>query len=70
MPLSANSSKTYTDLVGDFNFPGIRWGTGRSDAKGRSFYEEMEENFLIQHVVEPTHTSGNILDLVISKDEN
>ena len=57
-------------LVGDFNFPGIKWGTGRSDAKGRPFYEEMEENFLIQHVDEATHISGNVLDLVISKDEN
>ena len=57
-------------LVGDFNFPGIKWGTGRSDAKGRAFYEELEENFLIQHVNEVTHTSGNILNQVISEDEN
>ena len=30
----------------------------------------MEENFLFQHVDEPTHRSGNILDLVLSKDEH
>ena len=36
-------------LIGDFNFPGIHWETGRADAKGRAFYEEMEENFLIQY---------------------
>ena len=29
----------------------------------------MEDNFLTQHVDEPTHTSGNVLDLVISKDD-
>ena len=56
--------------IGDFNFPGIRWGTGRCDAKSRAFYEEVEENFLEQHVDEPTHTSGNILDLVLSKDDH
>jgi ribonuclease P/MRP protein subunit RPP40 len=57
-------------LIGDFNFPGIRWGTGRSDGKGRAFYDEMEDNYLVQHVDEATHKSGNILDLVISKDED
>ena len=29
----------------------------------------MEDNFLVQHVDEPSHTSGNILDLVISNDD-
>ena len=57
-------------LIGDFNFPGIRWGSGRSDAKSRPFFDAIEDNFLAQHVDEPTHKSGNILDLVISKDEH
>ena len=57
-------------LIGDFNFPGIRWATGRTDAKSRAFYKVFEDNFLIQHVDEPTHTSGNTLDLVISKDDD
>ena len=52
-------------LIGDFNFPGIRWEAGRSDAKGRAFFDEMEDNYLVQHIDEPTHKSGNILDLVI-----
>ena len=26
-------------MVGDFNFPGIKWRTGGSDAKGRAFYD-------------------------------
>ena len=56
-------------LIGDFNFPGIQWATGRTEAKSRAFYEEMEDNFLIQHVDEPTHKIVNLLDLVISKDE-
>ena len=56
-------------LIGDFNFPGIRWATGRTDAKSRAFYEVLEDNFLVQHVDEPTHKSGNTLDLVLSKDD-
>ena len=59
-----------TVIIGDFNYPGIRWTAGTSDAKSRAFYEELEDNFFIQHVDEPTHKSGNILDLILSKDEN
>ena len=54
--------------VGDFNFPGIRWATGGSDAKGRAFHDIIEDNYLVQHVDEPTHISGNVLDLIISNE--
>ena len=54
-------------IIGDFNFPGICWGTGRSDTQSRDFYKVIKDNFLL--IDEPTHRSGNILDLVISKDE-
>ena len=57
-------------VIGDFNFPGIRWASGGSDAKGRAFYDELEDNFMMQHVDEPTHINGNILDLVITRDED
>ena len=57
-------------LVGDFNFPGIKWEMGGSDAKGRAFYDTIEDMHMTQHVEEPTHISGNLLDLVISSDEN
>ena len=57
-------------VVGDFNFPGIRWGTGGSDAKGRAFLDTLEDNYMVQHVEEPTHISGNVLDLIISNDAN
>ena len=56
--------------VGDFNYPGIRWEMGRSDARGRAFYDAVEDRHFSQHVDEPTHISGNILDLVLSSDEN
>ena len=55
-------------ILGDFNFPGIRWGTGCSDSRGRPFYEACSEVFLTQHVEGATHLSGNMLDLVLSSD--
>ena len=57
-------------VIGDFNYPGIRWASGGSDAKGRAFYDVIEDNYMIQHVDEPTHINGNILDLIISREDN
>ena len=57
-------------VVGDFNFPGIRWASGGSDAKGRAFFETLEDGHMSQHVEEATHTGGNLLDLIISSDSN
>ena len=57
-------------IIGDFNFPDIRWKTGCSGAKGRQFLETMADKFLTQHVETATHNSGNILDLVISSEED
>ena len=53
----------------DFNFPDIMWQTGCSGAKGRQFLQTMKDKFLTQHVVTATHDSGNILDLIISSEE-
>ena len=57
-------------IIGDFNFPGIEWKTGRCDKKGGEFVEVIDDNFLQQHVDEATQRSGNILDLVITNDPN
>ena len=57
-------------VVGDFNYPGIRWVTGGSDARGRAFYDMVEDMHMSQHIEEPTHTSGNTLDLLLSSEEN
>ena len=56
-------------LIGDFNFPDIEWTSGVTGSKGRNFYEATSEAFLEQHIDEPTHTSGNILDLVLTNKE-
>ena len=57
-------------IFGDFNFPGIDWGTGQSDAKGRELVTVVENKFISQHVNEATHVSGNTLDLIFSSSEN
>ena len=56
-------------VTGDFNLPGIDWSDGTTNEKGRSFYEATSEKFMEQYVTEPTHTSGNILDLVLCDKE-
>ena len=56
-------------ILGDFNYPGIRWSTGGSDAKSREFFEVMEDEYMTQHVDGPTHINGNVLDLVITRDD-
>ena len=63
------SVKGRTIAVGDFNYPGIDWEKGRSDARGRPFYEACCDQFVEQHVKGPTHISGNCLDLVLCSEE-
>ena len=53
-------------IIGDFNLPGILWEEGRSDAKGRGFFQACNDTFLEQQVKEATHISGNRLDLVLT----
>ena len=57
-------------VIGDFNFPDIRWDAGSAGPKGRKFYEITMDKFLQQHVETETHTRGNILDLVLSSHDS
>ena len=61
--------KSESVIIGDLNFPGIEWRSGKCDAKGRGFYEACEDKFIKQFVEEPTHISGNTLDLVLCGEE-
>ena len=55
--------------MGDFNFH-IDWNKKQGKKPSKDlFLECMDENFLTQHVVEPTREK-NILDLVVSTEEN
>jgi hypothetical protein len=41
-------------IMGDFNYPGINWETFESNNHGQVFRDLVMENFLIQHMREPT----------------
>ena len=53
-------------MVGDINLPGIDWREKKSDSKGKPVLETMEEEGLEQLIMFPTHTKGNVLDLVVT----
>ena len=73
---SPNSNKTNDDelcrymermngtfvIVGDFNFPDIKWQFGCAGTKGRKFLETVYNRFITQHVNTAKHDSGNILE--------
>ncbi len=52
-------------VIGDINMPDIDWREERAGARGRPLLETVLEEDLQQMVSFPTHTKGNILDLVI-----
>ena len=71
-------SPTPVLLVGDFNFPRIRWGSEMKSYRGLTqseihFIKVIRENLFTQHIYEPTRQRGkdtpHILDLVISSDD-
>ena len=58
-------------ILGDFNLPHIDWQTQTSSTHtGETYVELFQDLFLHQHVVEPTHVRGNVLDLVFTQDES
>ena len=57
-------------LIGDFNYPNIKWNSRTCDGKGGDFLEVVERKFLSQHVEGGTHVSGNDLDLIFASVEN
>ena len=66
---------TYKVLVGDFNYPTIRWEDGSATAPENStFGSALLDTYMTQHVTEPTRGRNgqepSILDLVISNDPN
>jgi hypothetical protein len=55
-----------TLIVGDFNLPGIDWEMETADARGRELLKATQEENFSQLVSFPTHTKGNVLDLVLT----
>ena len=59
----------YNIIIGDFNFPEIRWPSHASTAQGVIFLNFCQDNFLSQHVVSATRRASNsLLDLVFSTE--
>ena len=66
--LSSIINQHNTILLGDFNFPDINWNNlSSSSPPGNLFCEFVFDHSLHQFVDLPTHTKGNILDLVLCK---
>ena len=79
---SPNSSTTNNDLlvdalasihsssivIGDFNYPGINWGTLEGNTETQRLIDTTLDKFWTQYVNFPTHKSGNILDLAFAQD--
>jgi len=63
------ASKGKVLIMGDFNYPRPNWDTYECDSNAEKFSDLLLDNYLCQLVREPTRKS-NILDLVISSDEN
>lgn len=61
-----NHEKHNSLIIGDFNFPGIRWQENTSDKKGETFFDTVINSELNQLIDFPTHIKGNILDLVLT----
>jgi len=52
-------------VVGDFNVPGLR--PGQLDPRATDVFTQ---HGLLQHVSVPTHDGGNILDLILTRDDD
>ncbi len=57
----------YNVIVGDFNFPEINWPLNALSSQGTAFLDFCQENFLLQHIMQPTRRASKaILDLVFT----
>jgi len=58
-------------LLGDFNFPDVDWCTlSGSSSESNKFCDLLFQLNLTQLVDKPTHNLGNILDLIITNNED
>lgn len=71
--LNSINMKGKTYIAGDFNLPNINWSTNdflNLSAEDHEFISMLDRLNINQIVDYPTHNSGNIIDLIITNDDN
>ena len=66
--LILKASNEITLVMGNFNFPGIKWESDEASGNAEKFLECIQDSFFTQHVLLPT-SGDHILDLVMSNEE-
>ena len=69
----AECTKTeFSYLLGDFNLPNIYWNipSTAGGSNNEYFLNFCLDNFLIQHILLPTHVNGNTLDLFLCNNSS
>lgn len=65
-----NKDRRNTFIIGDLNYPNADWETGIGDNKSQPFLDAINNKFLTQCIDFPTHSKGNILDVIITDVPN
>ncbi|CAG2202747.1 unnamed protein product [Mytilus edulis] len=76
---ACNKGYSHILIMGDYNYPEINWDSWNSpgdstESNEYRFLENLQENFLFQHVTRPTRWRGtntpHTLDLILTNEEN
>jgi hypothetical protein len=67
--LITRASREHVLIMGDFNFPELKWAKSETLDDSHPFIDCVNDNFLFQGVTESTR-SNNILDLILTSEEN
>ena len=68
--LILSDAPTKLVIVGDFNLPDVNWETYLGSSEySQTILNYLDSHNLIQNVMEPTHRSGNILDMVFAAND-
>ncbi|CAG2200123.1 unnamed protein product [Mytilus edulis] len=76
---ACNKGYSHILIMGDYNYPEMNWDSWNSPGESTEsneyrFLENLQENFLFQHVTRPTRWRGtntpHTLDLILTNEEN
>ena len=70
-PILHSNPRNSIVLVGDFNLPAVKWDSLTATSSAcRNFCDFIFDNDFLQINDKPTHTGGNILDLIITNSDD